>query len=278
MWRVRLAGNKLLNEITPGKYNSLAASAAKDLLLNPSPTGGDRLDENAKDYLYYTLTQAKDATFASTAQTMIVAADGRIDRHALTYVHDMLKDQAMPAIVNAYNDPRITNQWEKASLMNLALNYAGQNQQANEMLNSVVGNDQLSAQVRTLALMQLTRGEPTPEQLRARLPVVEALKGSTQDERMQRSLDVAYQNIQAMLAGQRVDESSWRAAFSRGGDQGGGRQPGGQGPGNRGEGNPVTPQEQERQIRSGIEKDLANLFLHLFFLPVGMSHPHSGRF
>jgi hypothetical protein len=43
--------------------------------------------------------------------------------------------------------------------------------------------------------------------------VVEALKGSTQDERMQRTLDITYQNIQSLLAGNKIEESSWRNAF-----------------------------------------------------------------
>lgn len=224
---------KVLQEMAPSKYAALAAGAARDLLLNPSGEAGDRLDENAKDYLYDVLAKTGDKSFAPTAQTMIVGADGRIDRHALTYVHESLKELAMPALFAAYNDPRLTNQWEKASLLQLALNYAGPNQQANEMLNSVIGNDALPAQMRAMALIQLTRGEPTPETLRARLPVVEALKGSTQDERMLRTLDVAYQNIQSMLAGNKIDESSWRTAL-RGDrpDRGGNRIPG-EGRGNR---------------------------------------------
>lgn len=204
---------KILNEMAPSKHFALAASAARDLLSNPSGEGGDRLDENSKDYLYYVLAKTGDTSFAATAQTMIVGSDGRVDRNALAYVHESLKEQAMPALYAAYRDPRLTNQWEKASLLQMALNYAGPNQQANEMLNSVVSDDSIPSQMRAMALIQLTRGEPSPETLKARLPVVEALKGSTQDERLQRTLDITYQNIQNLLAGNKIEDSSWRNAF-----------------------------------------------------------------
>lgn len=212
---------KVLNELAPAKYNTLAATVAKDLLLNPSPSGGDRLDENAKDYLYYVLAKSGDTSFAATAQSLVVTPDGRIDRHALSYLNETLKEQAMPAIYAAFNDQRITNQWEKASLMQLALRYAGPNQQANEMLNSIISDESVNSRTRTMALVELTRGELTPETIQARLPVVEALKGSTQDQRVHRGLDATYQNLQNLLAGKPVDDSLWRnAMFGRDGERG----------------------------------------------------------
>ena len=68
--------------------------------------------------------------------------------------------------------------------------------------------------------MSLTRGEPDEQTIRARLPLVEALKGSTDDERVQRSLDFAYQNLNNMLEGKPVEEP-WRVF--RGGDDPGRR-------------------------------------------------------
>jgi hypothetical protein len=217
---------KTLQEITPNKYRDVAVTSAKDLLMNPMQAAeGDRLDENAKDYLYYVLTMYNDASFAPAAQGMIVGNDGKLDMRALSYLNSTLKEQAMPSVYAAYNDPRITNQFDKAPLMQMALNYVGPNQQANEMLSSVISNEQLPGELRAMALMGLTRGEPSKETLQARLQVVEALKTSTADERVQRSLQFTEGNIQKLLAGQPIEENPWRTMF-----QGGGR-PGGNEPG-----------------------------------------------
>ena len=67
--------------------------------------------------------------------------------------------------------------------------------------------------------MSLTRGEPDEQTIRARLPLVEALKGSTDDERVQRSLDFTYRNLNNMLEGKPVEEP-WRV-FRGGGDNDG---------------------------------------------------------
>lgn len=208
---------KLLEEMVPKKYASAAIAAAKDLLVNPMQgTTGDRLDETGKDYLYHILVKLGDTTFVSQAQGMVVLPNGEIDRRALAYLDQTLKEQAMPAIFAAYQDPRITNQMDKASLMNMALKHAGPNQQANQMLNSVVGDESTPTALRAMAIASLTRGEPTPETIQARLPVVEALKGSTTDERLLRALDATHQNLQNMLAGKPADENAMREAI-RGG-------------------------------------------------------------
>lgn len=214
---------KTLQEITPNKYRDVAVTSAKDLLMNPLQAAeGDRLDENAKDYLYYVLTMYNDPSFAPAAQGMLVTNDGRLDMRALTYLNSTLKDQAMPSIFAAFNDPRITNQWDKAPLMQMAVNYVGPNQQANEMLNAVISNEQLPGELRSMALMGLTRGEASKETLQARMQVVEALKGSTADERVQRSLAFTQNNLQRLMNGEQVEDNPWRAMFGGGGPQRGG--------------------------------------------------------
>lgn len=212
---------KTLQEIAPNKYRDIAITSAKDLLLNPMQNNqGDRLDENSKDYLYWVLTTFGDTSFGPAAQGMLVTAEGRIDSRALAYLNSTLKEQAMPSIYSAFNDPRITNQFDKAPLMQMALNYVGPNQQANEMLGSIVTNDQIPGELRSMAILGLTRGEPTKETLQARVQVVEALRASTGDERVQRSLQFAQNNIQRMIAGQPAED--WRSMFQRPGSDGGG--------------------------------------------------------
>lgn len=235
--------SNLLEETAPKKYAPPAIAAAKDLLMDPPQiNGGNRLDENSKDYLYSLLIKLGDQSFAANAQGMLVTAQGQIDRRALNYLDEVMKDQAMPAIYAAYNDPRITNQMDKASLLNLSLKHVGKNQQANEMLNSVVSNESTPTAVRAMAVAGLTRGEPTPEEIRARLPVVEALRGSTTDERLQRALAATQQNLQGMLEGRPANNSTMREVF-RGGFAGGAGGDGGfrGGRGQRGAGSEQVP-------------------------------------
>ncbi|HEX7861298.1 MAG TPA: hypothetical protein VF773_13275 [Verrucomicrobiae bacterium] len=210
----------LLDEMAPKKYAATAIAAAKDLLMDPpQATGGNRLDENSKDYLYALLTKLGDTSFAANAQGMLVAANGQMDRRALNYLDETMKEQAMPAIYAAYNDPRLTNMMDKASLMNVALKHVGKNQQANELLNSVISDQSTPTAARAMAVASLTRGDLTPEEIRARIPVVEALRGSTTDERLQRALVATQQNLQNMLEGRPVDNSGMREVF-RGGREG----------------------------------------------------------
>ena len=213
--------SNLLEEVAPKKYAPTAIAAAKDLLMDPPQVnGGNRLDENSKDYLYALLIRLGDQTFAANAQGMLIGPNGEMDRRALNYLDETMKHQAMPAIYAAYNDPRITNQMDKASLMNMALKHVGKNQQANEMLNAVVSDESTPTAVRAMAVASLTRGDPTPEEIRARLPVVEALRGSTTDERMQRALAATQQNLQGMLEGKPANNAAMREMF-RGGGAGG---------------------------------------------------------
>jgi len=218
--------SNLLEESAPKKYAPTAIAAAKDLLLDPPQiSGGNRLDENSKDYLYDLLIKLGDQSFAANAQSMLISPNGQMDRRALNYLDDVMKEQAMPAIYAAYNDPRLTNQMDKASLMNIALKHTGLNQQANEMLNSVVSNESTPTAMRAMAVASLTRGDPTPDEIRARMPVVEALRGSTSDERLQRALAVTQQNLQNLLEGKPADNSAMRDVFrgaGGGGIRGGG--------------------------------------------------------
>jgi hypothetical protein len=213
--------SNLLEEIAPKKYAPTAIASAKDLLLDPPQVnGGNRLDENSKDYLYALLIKLGDQSFASSAQGMLIDPTGQMDRRVLNYLDETMKDQAMPAIYAAFNDPRVTNQMDKASLMNLALKHVGKSQQANEMLNSVISNESTPTAMRAMAVASLTRGEPTPDEIRSRLPVVEALRGSTTDERLQRALAATQQNLQLMLEGKPANNSAMREVF-RGGFAGG---------------------------------------------------------
>src|SRR5690349_806567 len=60
---------RLLQDEAPDKYKENALRAARDLLANPPPvTSPNRLDENARAYLYQVLAMYKDTAFAEQAQ------------------------------------------------------------------------------------------------------------------------------------------------------------------------------------------------------------------
>ena len=213
---------KLLEEMSPNKYRELAITAAKDLLTNP-PNISDpsRLDQMSKGYLYAVLTMFNDASFASTAQAQMVSAEGRIDQSALSYLTSTLKEQAMPALYQAYKDPRITNQWEKASVVTSALNYAGTNPQANEMFKDVMANEQngFGRFGAVLALVggnfgPIQRESPSdPNVIRARMSLLNSV--TVTDERLGGIVETTKKNLQNLLDGKPVENAFGGGGFGR---------------------------------------------------------------
>ena len=218
---------KLLEEMAPNKYRELALTAAKDLLTNP-PNISDpsRLDQMSKSYLYAVLTTYNDTSFASTAQAQMVSADGRIDQSALSYLTSTLKEQAMPALFQAYKDPRITNQWEKASVVTSALNYAGTNPQANEMFKDVMSKEE-NGFGRFGAVLALAGGNFGPIQrespsdpnvIRARMTLLNSV--TVTDERLSGIVESTKKNLQNLLDGKPVENAFGGFGRPRGGPPG----------------------------------------------------------
>lgn len=228
---------RVLEEMAPGKYRELAIIAAKDLLTHPpSIDHPNRLDEMAKGYLYGVLTMFNDTSFAGTAQALLVSPEGRIDRSALNYLNNTLKEQAVPALYQAYKDNRITNQFDKASLAAQVLNYTGQSQTANALLQEIVTDTNIDSRVRAFTVARLAGGNfgpfggdvPTdPQVLRARMQVVDSLKTTVQDERLVQSLDLTSRNLQNLIEGKPVENPFGATRGGRGGPRGGGPPAGG---------------------------------------------------
>lgn len=189
----------LLEEISPGKYAALAVSAAKDLLANPinieNPT---RMDEQSKTYLYAILRKYNDTSFVPTAQTLLVSADGRIDRNALGYLTATLKEQSATMLYTLFNDARITNNFDKVSIAASAMNYVGMNAQADQMFKDIMGNED-AGPARFLAISRLDNGTLTPEVINSRIALLQSTKTQIQDERMQGMIDRTIQNLNNKL-------------------------------------------------------------------------------
>jgi hypothetical protein len=201
---------RILQELAPDRYRELAVGAAKELLLRPPDIENpNRLDDNARNYLYQVLAMFDDTSFADVAQGVLVTPEGRIDRQALNYLNSSLKEAAVPALYAAYKDPRLTNQWEKANILNQALNYAGANKQANELLTEVVLNDAVPVNMRAYTVQSLAgawRSEvpKDPQAIKSRMELLQSLKPRISDPALVRAIDATTQNLQRILDGEPV--------------------------------------------------------------------------
>jgi hypothetical protein len=207
---------RALDEMTPALHRPAAIAAAHELLLDPPVIERpNRLDDNSRTYLLNLLASFGDTSFAQHAQEMLIGSDGRIDRTVLDYLNGALKEQAMGAIFQAYSDPRITNQWEKASLVGTAFNYVGPNQDANQMFNDVLSNKTLPTPLKAMAIGALSGTErgairietPTdPQAIQARITVLEATKAGLTDPTLVRATDRTIENLSSLRDGKPTKE------------------------------------------------------------------------
>lgn len=199
---------RLLEEVTPGKYRDNALKAAKDLLANPPPIDQpNRLDENARAYLYQVLAMYKDTSFAQTAQEQLVSADGRLDRQALGYLSNVLKEAGVPALCAAYKDNRFTNQSERSQLLSAILQFTGPSVAANEFFKQVITDEAVPAAIRSLAISGLAGGsgreKPSDAQLiQSRLTLLHDFRSYLKDEKILKSIDDTKVALEQLLARQ----------------------------------------------------------------------------
>lgn len=215
---------RALQEIAPNKYRDIAIAAAKDLLANPPAIDRpNRLDENAKNFLYGVLSMYHDQSFATIAQSLLVTQEGRVDRTALTYLSGTLKEDAVPALYQAFKDQRLTNMWERASLATQILSYAGANDQVNDIFKEVVGNEALPSWLRATAIQTVAGGRgqffggaaPTDtNDIRARLELLNSLPDIA-DERLARARAEAVQKLSDNLAAGTDDPASGKSFRTR---------------------------------------------------------------
>jgi hypothetical protein len=205
----------LLNQMAGEKYREASVTAARELLLNPAPSGNSRLDRDNKDYLYWVLTFYKDPGFLDVAQQLLVGANGQLDPDALNYLRESMQEQAMPAIAAAFADARITNRMEKIPLLGAALDYLGKHPMANQMVTDVLKDQTIPVQIRTLTVQSLGGQErgpfrsetpKTPAELQARLQLLQEIRASAQEERLVRSLDEATERLRVQLSGGNPDD------------------------------------------------------------------------
>jgi hypothetical protein len=195
-----------LQEMAPDQYRELAVSSAKDLLANPPKVDRpSRLDEHSQAYLMEVLAMYHDTSFAANAQHNLIGSDGKLDRNALDYINKTMKDQALPAITQAYKDQRMTNQFEKVALVNAALAYIGAYPQANTIFTDLVTNTVLPLSMRTMAIqnvasrVQAGNAEDVQMATQNLLPLFEEARGFTTDESVAQALDNGIKLMQDKL-------------------------------------------------------------------------------
>ena len=150
-----LTVGRILEEMAPGKYRDTALASAHELLAHPiTLTNPSRLDRRSREHLLELLANLKDPSYAETAQTQVVRADGGIDQTALRYLERTMPEQYLSYVQQAYNDPRTTPE-QKEPLVEAVIQRAGQSAQANEMLYSMVMDDGLPKRWREEAIREL---------------------------------------------------------------------------------------------------------------------------
>jgi hypothetical protein len=201
--------SRSLEQLAPGKYSHLALSAAKDLLLNPPQIERpSRLDENAQAYLFALLRRHNDTSFAAIAQQLLLDHQGRLDQPTLDYLTSTAKEQAVPALYQAYKDPRLTNLTDRASIARQALAFAGTHPQANQLFHEIVQNETIPNWMRAMTIQSIAggRGEffggealSDPAQIESRIQLLQQTQIA--DERMSRARDEAIQRLNRQLQG-----------------------------------------------------------------------------
>jgi hypothetical protein len=106
----------------------------------------------------------------------LLRADGSVDQSALRYLQKMLGPQAVSLAAQLYDDPRINNPASKEPLARLALNYVGNDPQANEFYQRAINDMTLSNGHRKNLIEDLNQdGFADTKNLSARdLPLIES--------------------------------------------------------------------------------------------------------
>ena len=129
-----------LQEIAPDQHLDRILAVTRSILANPPTVAEDasELDRRTKGYLYSILVKHNDRIFVDTAKGLLITEDGSLDGYALSYLRQVLGVDAMPILLAAYKDPRITNEFHKAALRDAALRFIGTSAEADAIFHASV--------------------------------------------------------------------------------------------------------------------------------------------
>jgi hypothetical protein len=180
---------RALQEIAPNKYRELSVNAARDLLARPLTAGTAGLDKYDREYLYGVLALYGDTSFVGDAQSQLVRADGGIDRGALKYLQQTVGAQAVPSLVQAYQNPALDPS-KKEPLARYALTFAGADPQATEFWRQTISDTALPMDHRSELIEDLNQDglqnerNPTAQDARLitnRLALIDTLRDQVAD-------------------------------------------------------------------------------------------------
>ena len=227
---------RVLEQIAPGKYRDAAIAAARELLMNPPAIDNpNQLDDLSRSYLFGVLEFFHDTSFAVNAQQMLVGKDGRLDADAMSYLTEALKDQSVSALYSAYENPGLTNQFDKMSVGREVLAYVGQNSQANALFTETLNNATLDDRMKAMTVVQLAGGgfgpfasqSPTdPQVINNRIQLLTSMQSQyANNDAISQAINAT---ISALSSGQPVDmrQLFGGRGFGRGFGGGGGPSPG----------------------------------------------------
>jgi hypothetical protein len=147
----------------------------------------------------------------------------------MSYLTGALKDQSVSALYQAYENPNLTNRFDKMSLGREVLNYVGQNSQADALFTETLNNTELDDRMKAMTIVQLAGGgfgpftsqSPTdPQAINSRIKILNQLLSQpayANNETMAQAINAT---VNALQNGTSVD---MRQLF---GGRGGGNGPG----------------------------------------------------
>ena len=130
---------RVLQDMAPNKYRDLCINTARELLSRPIAPGAKGLDKYDREYLYGVLGLFGDPSFAAEAQAQLVRADGGVDQGALRYLQQTLGTQALPSVINAYDQAAIDPS-KKEPLARYALEFAGADPMADDFWHRAISD------------------------------------------------------------------------------------------------------------------------------------------
>jgi len=201
---------RALEELAPGRHRAEALAAARELLVNPLVKGrATRIEQMDRDCLYAVLMMFGDRSFLALAKTQLLRADGSTDPSALRYLQLAEPADAIASLAQALRDPRLKDPKDKEPLLKEALGFTGSDPRANQLLHSVVTDDQLPLKLREKSLNDLDKhGFENPDNLtardqqlvQARLQVLQALRPDVRDPQLTAAWEKTFLKLTGLLA------------------------------------------------------------------------------
>jgi hypothetical protein len=180
---------RVLEQLSPGTYRAVVVQVAHDLLARSSPGAADKDDRN---FLFATLTFLNDPSFAAQAQAQMIQPDGKVDAAALKYLQQTKPKEALALALQAYQDPRVTDANAKERLVQVALDFAGTDPQADNFFYAAMGDASLPADIRDNLAQDFADHGTNPKNpsaqdiqvMQKRLAMLQQLQGETTDPKV----------------------------------------------------------------------------------------------